>query len=113
MNRLRPLGSRIESSRRSFLFTSMVLAASLAHSRPVFADTAKVDESDPTAVAMGYKRDATQIDKAKQTRYVPGEECSNCQLFQGKPGDAWGPCPIFSGKQVSAKGWCTAYTKKS
>ncbi|NYT84026.1 high-potential iron-sulfur protein [Pollutimonas harenae] len=103
----------MQSSRRTFLVSSIGLASSLALSRHVFADTAKVSESDPTAVAMGYKHDATQIDKAKQARYVAGEECSNCQLFQGKPGDAWGPCPIFSGKQVSAKGWCSAYTKKS
>src|SRR3546814_16923275 len=99
MNRLRPLESLMKSSRRTFLVSSIGLASSLALSRPVFADTAKVDESDPTAVAMGYKRDATQIDKAKQTRYVPGEECSNCQLFQGKPGDAWGPGPISPGKK--------------
>lgn len=103
----------MKSSRRTFLVSSIGLASSLALSRQAFADAAKVEESDPMAVSLGYKHDATLVDHAKQPKYVAGEECSNCQLFQGKAGEAWGPCPIFSGKQVNAKGWCSAYTKKA
>lgn len=104
----------MKSSRRTFLVSGIGLASSLALSRQTFAaDAAKVEESDPLAVSLGYKHDATLVDKAKQTKYVAGEDCSNCQLFQGKAGDAWGPCPIFGGKQVNAKGWCSAYTKKA
>ncbi|HTH58896.1 MAG TPA: high-potential iron-sulfur protein [Paraburkholderia sp.] len=103
----------MKSSRRSFLITSIGVASSLALSREAFADAPKVSESDPTAQALGYKADATQVDKAKYTKYTAGQACSNCQFFQGKPTDAFGPCPMFAGKQVSAKGWCSAYSKKA
>jgi hypothetical protein len=72
-----------------------------------------VSESDATAQSLGYKADATKVDKARFAKYQAGQACANCQLYQGKPGDASGPCPIFGGKQVSAKGWCGAYVKKA
>lgn len=103
----------MKSSRRSFLITSIGVASTLALSRQAYADAPKVSESDPTAVALGYKMDATKVDKAKFPKFVAGQECSNCQFFQGKPTDAFAPCPMFGGKQVSGKGWCSAYTKKA
>ncbi|USU18519.1 high-potential iron-sulfur protein [Paraburkholderia fungorum] len=102
----------MQSSRRQFI----VLAASIASSS-VFLGKAQaataVVESDPTAQALGYKADASQVDHAKFTKYQAGQACVNCQLFQGKAGDTTGPCPIFAGKEVSAKGWCSAYVKKA
>lgn len=103
----------MKSSRRTFLITSIGVASSLALSRQAFADAPKMSESDPTAVALGYKNDAAQVDKAKYAKYAAGQQCNNCQFFQGKPADAWAPCPMFGGKQVSGKGWCSAYTKKA
>lgn len=103
----------MKSSRRTFLAAGIGLASAAALSGRVLAEPAKVEESDPTAVSLGYKHDASLVDKAKQTKYVAGEHCGNCQLFQGKAGEDWGPCPIFGGKLVSVKGWCSAYTKKS
>jgi High potential iron-sulfur protein. len=95
----------------------MILAASLASSVALSgkasAETPAVSESDPTAQALGFKTDATHVDKAKYPKYLAGQACANCQLYQGKPGDASGPCPIFSGKQVPTKGWCSAYVKKA
>lgn len=103
----------MKSSRRTFLITSIGLASSAALSRQAFAAPATVTESDPTAVALGYKSDATKVDKAKYAKYAAGEDCGDCQFFQGKPGDASGPCPMFGGKLVNAKGWCSAYVKKA
>jgi len=103
----------MKSSRRSFLITSIGVASTLALSRQAFADAPKVAESDPTAQALGYKLDATKVDKAKFAKYVPGEDCSNCSFYQGKPTDAFAPCPMFGGKQVAGKGWCSAYNKKA
>ncbi|HUL41543.1 MAG TPA: high-potential iron-sulfur protein [Burkholderiales bacterium] len=71
-----------------------------------------VNETDPAAASLGYKLDATKVDKAKFSKYMAGEQCSNCQLYQGKPGAEWGPCPIFGGKLVHDTGWCSAYVKK-
>jgi hypothetical protein len=71
-----------------------------------------VAESDPQASALGYKADATKIDKKKSPKYVIGQNCASCALYQGKPNDDAGNCPLFSGKQVSKNGWCNAYAKK-
>lgn len=104
----------MKSSRRSFLITSLGVATTVAlSSRQALAGAPKVSESDPTAQALGYKADATKVDKAKYAKYAAGEDCGNCQFFQGKPTDAFAPCPMFGGKQVSSKGWCSAYSKKA
>jgi hypothetical protein len=49
---------------------------------------------------------------SKHAKYVKGNACSNCQLYQGAAAP-WGGCPIFAGKQVAAKGWCSAWVKKA
>lgn len=103
----------MKSSRRSFLITSIGVAATVALSRQAFADAPKVSESDPTAQALGYKADATKVDKAKFAKYAAGQDCGNCTFYQGKATDAWAPCPMFGGKQVAGKGWCSAYNKKA
>jgi len=103
----------MQSSRRSFLITSIGVVSTLALSRQAFADAPRVAESDPTAQALGYKLDATKVDKAKFAKYAPGQDCSNCSFYQGKPTDAFAPCPMFGGKQVAGKGWCSAYNKKA
>lgn len=103
----------MNTSRRIFLTTSAGLASAMVLSRHAMAETAHVDESSPVAKQLGYKHDASLVDKTAHPKYAAGEECRNCQLFQGKAGDAWGPCPIFGGKEVSATGWCSAYTKKA
>jgi len=103
--------------RRSFLKSGSLALASIAISagmgRAVHAATPRLDEKDLTAQSLGYKHDATTVDKAKFPKYKSGEICANCQLYQTKAPAAWAPCPIFSGKEVSAKGWCSAYIKKA
>jgi hypothetical protein len=103
----------MKSSRRTFLITSLGVASSFALSRQALADAPKVPETDPTAQALGYKADATKVDKAKFAKYAAGQDCGNCSFFQGKSTDAFGGCPMFGGKQVSSKGWCSAYNKKA
>jgi hypothetical protein len=103
----------VQVSRRHFMIFAASLASTAALTNEARADAPMLSESDPTAQSLGYKPDATQIDKAKYPKYQAGQSCANCQLYQGKPGDAAGPCPIFGGKQVSAKGWCSAYVKKA
>jgi hypothetical protein len=72
-----------------------------------------VADTDPQAVALGYKADATKVDKSKFPKYAAGDHCGSCALFQGKASDAAGGCPLFAGKQVATKGWCSAYAKKA
>lgn len=84
-----------------------VLGSQAAHAQVMVA------ENEPQASALGYKADATKVDKTKQPKYTAGQVCSNCALYQGKAADASGPCPLFAGKAVAAKGWCSAYAKKA
>jgi hypothetical protein len=108
--------NRIDTGRRSFLKASSLALVSAAIAGSVgkaAAQGAKVDEKDAQAQSLGYKHDATKVDKAKFAKYQAGQTCANCTLYQGKPTDAWGGCAIFPGKQVAAKGWCSAYVKKA
>ena len=102
------------TSRRQFIQIVPFASAALLASRSVFAaDLPMVDEKDPQAAALGYVADAAKADKSKFKTFAAGQNCSSCQLFQGKPGDAAGPCPLFAGKQVAAKGWCSAFAKNT
>jgi High potential iron-sulfur protein len=102
----------MKNSRRQFMIMSAAGACTLALNSKVQAQ-AMVSEADPQATALGYKSDATKVDKAKYAKYAAGQECDACALYQGKAGSASGGCALFAGKQVSAKGWCSAYAKKA
>jgi len=100
------------TNRRVFMMQTISVAGVAAFATTA-AHAAMVDEKDPQAVGLGYKADATKVDKAKQPKYAAGQMCSNCALYQGKATDAAGGCPLFAGKQVASKGWCSAYAKKA
>lgn len=101
-----------ETSRRRFIKTTATSLVAAPFANALFNGSAEavelVNESDPTAVALKYKMDATKAPERKDATAL----CSNCQLYTGKPGDANGPCTVLGGKLVSAKGWCTAWVKK-
>ncbi|OGA08956.1 MAG: hypothetical protein A3D95_09660 [Betaproteobacteria bacterium RIFCSPHIGHO2_12_FULL_69_13] len=107
----------IDLRRRALLKSGSIAAVSLAFVSRIGDGLAqgaqpRLDEKDQQAQALGYKHDASKVDKAKFKNYQAGQTCANCNLYQGKTGD-WGPCQIFPGKQVNAKGWCSAYQKKA
>lgn len=101
----------MKSSRRQFIIYSAASLATLSVANQAHAQ-AMVAETDPQAVGLGYKANATTVDKAKFPKYAAGNDCSNCQLYASKSADA-GTCGIFPGKQVAAKGWCNAWVKKA
>ena len=105
----------MKSNRRTFVIQSVVGAGVLASTRLAQAQAAAplVQETEPQAVALGYKNEATKVDKVKFPKYADGQNCASCALYQGKPTDAAGLCPLFAGKQVSAKAWCSAWAKKA
>ncbi|MBB5444903.1 MULTISPECIES: high-potential iron-sulfur protein [unclassified Paraburkholderia] len=100
-------------SRRHFMILAASVASTTVLSTKSNADAPVLAENDPTAQALGYKTDASKVDKTKFPRYQTGQTCANCQLYQGKPGSTNGPCPIYGGKLVDAKGWCNSYVKKA
>jgi High potential iron-sulfur protein len=105
------------NTRRNFLSKLAVSAALPAvWCGQAFAQTppppVKLTETDPMAVALGYKEDTTKVDAAKYPRHKPEQRCDNCVLYSGKPGEASGPCSGFAGKIVTAAGWCSIWVKK-
>lgn len=101
----------MKMQRRVFLMQVMATSCAVGLSAAVkAAGLPMVDETDPMAVNLSYKANATQ---AKHARYQAGQQCSNCVLYRGAAADAAAPCAIFPGRQVSARGWCTAYSKKA
>ena len=103
--------SSLKTNRRVFMLQSVVASAAVVATVGAQAQ-AMVAENDPQASALGYKADASKVDKAKFPKFAAGQVCSNCALFQGAAGAAAGGCPLYAGKQVAAKGWCSAYAKK-
>jgi hypothetical protein len=63
-----------------------------------------VKESDPAAVKLKYKADAT---KAAE-RTSPTEFCDNCLLYTSSD-NASGTCSALGDRLVAAKGWCTSW----
>ena len=100
-----------ENSRRLFLQQAAAGCLALGAINQAGAQS-MLAETDAQATALGYKADATKVDKSKQTKYAAGQLCSNCALYQGAASSASGGCPLFSGKLVAAKGWCSAWAKK-
>jgi len=100
-------------SRRTFLENGGILIAAVGVSSLAWSGSPPMlSESDPTALALGYKASASSVDTAKFAQYAPGQSCANCSLYQGAAGSSAGPCAIFAGKAVSSKGWCASYMKK-
>lgn len=99
-------------NRRTFVICSLLGSAALATATLSQAQSAKVEETDPQAAALGYKQDATKADKVKFPKYAAGQQCAGCQLYQG-PAKGAGNCALFPGKQVNSGGWCSAYNKKA
>ena len=100
-------------SRRAFVMTVVAGGGALAAARVAGQAAPVLTEADPQAVALGYKADATKVDKAKYAQYAAGQQCNGCNFYQGKATDAMAPCQLFAGKQVGAKGWCSAFVKKA
>jgi hypothetical protein len=98
------------ASRRVFLMTLAASGAALATGANA---QSLLDEKDAQAIALGYVADAARVDTKKYPKFVAGQNCANCALFQAKPGDKAGGCPLFAGKQVAAAGWCSAWAKKA
>lgn len=101
------------TSRRRFILHTVAGTGALAVAASAHAQAQPlVAETDPTAMALAYKADATKVDKAKNPKYAAGQLCGNCALYQGQATDKAAPCPLFAGKQVAGAGWCSAWAKK-
>ena len=112
--------SKTKLARRDFIRTTLAVGTALplgAIPLLLKADNHRLSEDNPTAMAMGYKHDATMVDSGKYPKRA-GEAgsqqfCDNCQLYKAGNEEGWGTCAIFAAKQVNAKGWCNAWVMAS
>lgn len=101
----------LTNNRRVFMMQAIAGCAAAGSALQANAQT-MLSETDAQAAALGYKADATKVDKTKQPKYAAGQVCTNCALFQGAANAAAGGCPLFGSKQVAGKGWCNAWANK-
>ena len=100
------------TTRRQFVLTTIpAMAVPLAAARAATAEIGRLEETDPTALALGYKNDASKVDAKKFPTFVPGHICSGCRFYQGTA--ALGACSAVGGKLVAANGWCAVWAKKA
>ena len=102
----------MSSTNRRFFLMQVAACGSVLTAASAQAQSAKVDEKDPQAVALAYVADTTKVDQKKFPKHANDQKCNNCALYQGKLTDAWGGCPLFGTKQVAGPGWCNAWVKK-
>lgn len=106
------------NSRRNFIFRfALSVSAPVAIGSRAFGQDAppppgKLEETDPIAIALGYKEDTTKVDAKKYPQHTKEQRCDGCLLYTGKAGDATGPCTAVGNKTVTAQGWCAAFAKK-
>ncbi len=108
-------------SRRKFISTTSRTLATIpvvaVLGEPAFGEqagaTAKLDETNPTAVALGYRHDANEVDVGRFAKRASEEGkkqfCDNCLHYKSSDEEGWGPCAIFPGFAVAAKGWCNVW----
>ena len=109
---------KLETNRRNFIRkTALIVSApAMAYSVLANAEETLIDEANPSAVALGYKHDATAVDTTKFPKKAGPEGakqlCLNCSLYQPKT-DVLGGCQIFPGQNVAAAGWCNVWAAKA
>ena len=105
----------MKSDRRAFIKNVLMLAGTTV-AVGVLTDAGamlpELKETDPEAVAIGYFRNATKVDKKKYPNYEEGQRCSNCALA-GFSSAIRKPCELVPGKLVNGGGWCTKWVKKT
>jgi hypothetical protein len=72
----------------------------------------ELDPSDAQAKALGYVKDASQVDAKANPNYKPGQKCGNCLQAGSKADAGLLTCNIFPGKLVHAQGWCKVWVKR-
>ena len=106
-------------NRRTLIKNASLLAAGSALLPLVHAEETpelpELQEDDPLAMSLGYKKDATTVDVKKYPKRS-GEAgatqfCSNCTFFQEQK-KGLGTCVAIPGKWVASQGWCNVWALK-
>ena len=90
-------------------------ATAAPEKKPAASGSELISESDPTAVALKYKHDKSNVDAAitKGRKDYASEFCNTCIHYVAQ-GESQGKCNLFGNKGlVAAKGWCASFVKKA
>jgi hypothetical protein len=102
-----------DTTRRIFIIRTVACgSAALTLPELVRAAPPRVEESDPTAQALGYLHDTSKVDQKRFPKHSATQRCANCSFFQGSATDEWGGCAMFGRKQIAGPGWCNAWAAK-
>lgn len=114
MNHITETDVAAPATRRRFACNVLVGAGTIMilPLRQALAALARAEETDETAVALGYKHDTKKVDAKRYPKHAATQRCVNCGLWQGAAADPWAGCAMFGRKQIAADGWCTAWVAK-
>ncbi len=98
----------MKTNRRVFMMQVALGSSALAMaSVSARAAVTKLDANDSYAKSMGFVLNTKDVDTAKWGRkYKVGQQCSKCQLWDGKEKDAYAACSFFGDQHTPAGGWC-------
>ena len=99
-----------DTTRRRFIAHTLAGGCAVVVARAQAAT--HVEETDDTAVALGYRHDTALVDAAKYPKHEARQRCVDCAFWQGAPADEWAGCAMFGRKQVAVGAWCSAWAKK-
>lgn len=100
------------SNRRVFMMQVAVGAGALAASHSAVAQE-KLAPTDPYAKTMGFVLDTKQVDVKRWKKHTVDQQCSKCQLWDGKPADAFAACSFFGDQHTPNGGWCKNFKVKN
>jgi len=103
-------GKFLKSRRQVLRYSATLPAAGLVAMLPrslLGAELPRVEETEPTAIALKYKHDATKSERTNTEAF-----CHNCRYFKGTAQTEWAPCDLFPGKSVAAQGWCNVWAMR-
>jgi hypothetical protein len=104
-------------SRRAILKNALIAGAvlpavGLVNREAQAAALPPLDPNDPTAKALGFVNNGSQVDSKKYPTFKPAQKCGTCAQYQGKPADPTAACTIFAGKSVPQTGWCQVWAQR-
>ncbi len=100
------------NSRRQFVLKLAPLAGAAALLPRLAAadEVPALTETDPMAIALGFKLETKKADHAKYPKHTDEQSCASCLHFT-KAGADSARCDLFN-KVVPKGGWCSGYSKR-
>jgi hypothetical protein len=96
----------VQNKRRVFMMQVAAGASVLALGHQQARAAEKLSANDAYAKSMGFVLNTKDVDQKRWKRHTVEQQCSKCQLWDGKPTDAYAACSFFGDRHTPAAGWC-------